>query len=81
MIFVSRCTFLYHYMASYVFSWFAIAWIIEQCLSSRLVLNRRIGIMMLLLISLAFMYWLPIYLGLPLSQQGFKMRMFFFNWI
>lgn len=80
-MFVSRCTFLYHYMASYIFSWFAIAWIIEQCLSSRLVLNRRLGIMMLLLISLAFMYWLPIYLGLPLSQPGFKMRMFLFNWI
>ncbi|MEM8778327.1 MAG: dolichyl-phosphate-mannose--protein O-mannosyl transferase, partial [Cyanobacteria bacterium P01_G01_bin.49] len=75
-IFVTRCTFLYHYMASYVFSWLGISWIIEQYLSSQIIVNRRLGIMMLLLISIAFVYWLPIYLGMPLSSQGFKIRMF-----
>lgn len=78
---VNRCTFLYHYMASYVFSWLALGWIIEQCLMSRFVFNRRIGIIILLLIFMAFIYWLPIYLGLPLSQTGLMIRLFLPTWI
>ncbi|MEA5532870.1 phospholipid carrier-dependent glycosyltransferase [Crocosphaera sp. XPORK-15E] len=77
---VSRCTFFYHYMPSYVFAWLALGWIIEQCLNSQFVWNRRLGIIIILSIVIAFIYWLPIYLGLPLSPQGFKMRMLS-NWI
>ncbi len=72
---VSRCTFLYHYMSAYSFSLLAISLIIEQCLISSSIFNRRLGIFFLLLISLAFIYWLPIYLGLPLSSQEFTSRM------
>jgi dolichyl-phosphate-mannose-protein mannosyltransferase len=79
-IVVSRCTFLYHYMSSYSFALLGIGWIIQQCLISRFIFNRRLGIMMLLLVSLAFIYWLPIYLGLPLSQTGFNIRIFL-SWI
>ncbi|WP_009545835.1 phospholipid carrier-dependent glycosyltransferase [Crocosphaera subtropica] len=77
---VSRCTFLYHYMPSYSFSLLGIGLIIEQCLISGLIINRRLGIILLLLISFAFIYWLPIYLGLPLSLRGFDLRMLP-NWI
>ncbi|MGK7881299.1 MAG: phospholipid carrier-dependent glycosyltransferase [Crocosphaera sp.] len=77
---VSRCTFLYHYMSAYSFSLLAISLIIEQCLISSSLFNRRLGIFFLLLISLAFIYWLPIYLGLPLSSQEFTSRMLP-NWI
>ncbi|MEA5509903.1 phospholipid carrier-dependent glycosyltransferase [Crocosphaera sp. UHCC 0190] len=77
---VSRCTFFYHYMPSYVFSWLALGWIIEQCLNSKLIFCRRLGIVIILSIFIAFIYWLPIYIGLPLSQQGFNMRMLS-NWI
>ncbi len=78
---VSRCTFLYHYMGSYVFSWLALAWIIEQCLISHLVGFRRIGITIIILILLAFVFWMPIYLGLPLSQHSFKLRLFLPTWL
>ncbi|EAZ91027.1 phospholipid carrier-dependent glycosyltransferase [Crocosphaera chwakensis] len=77
---VSRCTFLYHYMSAYSFSLLGIGLIIEQCLISQFILNRRLGIILLLLISLAFIYWLPIYLGLPLSSREFDLRMLP-NWI
>ena len=79
-IFVSRCTFLYHYMSAYSFSLLAIGLIIEQCLISPLILNRRLGLILLLLIIVAFIYWLPIYLGLPLSPREFNLRMLS-NWI
>ncbi|MDJ0600079.1 MAG: phospholipid carrier-dependent glycosyltransferase [Crocosphaera sp.] len=79
-IFVSRCTFLYHYMPSYSFSLLGIGLIIEQCLISQFTFNRRLGIILLLLISSAFVYWLPIYLGLPLSPREFNLRMLP-NWI
>ena len=79
-ILVSRCTFLYHYMSAYSFALLGIGLIIEQCLIGHSLLNRRVGIFLLLLISLAFMYWLPMYLGLPLSSKGFAMRMLP-NWI
>ena len=77
---VSRCTFLYHYMSAYSFSLLAISLIIEQCLISSSIFNRRLGIFLFLLISLACIYWLPIYLGLLLSSQEFTSRMLP-NWI
>ncbi len=72
---VSRCTFLYHYMSSYSFALLSVAWLIEQCLKSSFLIYRRLGIIILLLVVLAFIYWLPIYLGLPLSQKEFNLRM------
>ncbi|WP_107666775.1 phospholipid carrier-dependent glycosyltransferase [Cyanothece sp. BG0011] len=79
-ILVTRCTFLYHYMSAYSFSLLGIGLIIEQCLMSELIFNRRLGIIFLLLITFAFIYWLPIYLGLPLSPREFDLRMLP-NWI
>ncbi|GBF80548.1 phospholipid carrier-dependent glycosyltransferase [Aphanothece sacrum] len=78
---VSRCTFLYHYMASYVFSWLALAWIMDSSLMSKNSLNRRVAMGLIILIIIAFIYWLPIYLGLPLSQKEFNMRMLLPSWI
>ncbi|MGK7940980.1 MAG: phospholipid carrier-dependent glycosyltransferase [Crocosphaera sp.] len=77
---VSRCTFLYHYMSSYSFALLSIAWVIEQCLKSSCLIHRRLGIIILFLITVAFIYWLPIYLGLPLSQKEFNLRMLL-HWI
>ena len=78
---IKRCTFLYHYMGAYVFTWLALAWLIDGCLRSYSLNYRRTGWVIILLIIAAFIYWLPIYLGLPLSYQGFKMRLLFPNWI
>ncbi|MEC4893610.1 MAG: phospholipid carrier-dependent glycosyltransferase [Oscillatoria sp. PMC 1051.18] len=78
---VSRCTFIYHYMSASVFAQLALAWIVERWISSEKLFYRRAGIAVVLSIILAFWFWLPIYLGLPLSEQGFQMRMWFSSWI
>ncbi|MFM7439902.1 MAG: dolichyl-phosphate-mannose--protein O-mannosyl transferase, partial [Snowella sp.] len=78
---IKRCVFLYHYMGSYVFSWLALAWVVERCLQQHSSEYRFAGLMVILLIVVAFIYWLPIYLGMPLSQQQFNLRFIFPNWI
>ncbi|MEC4984100.1 MAG: phospholipid carrier-dependent glycosyltransferase [Oscillatoria sp. PMC 1076.18] len=78
---VSRCTFIYHYMGASVYSQLALAWIIERWIVSESLFSRRAGISIVLAIILAFWFWLPIYLGLPLSLSGFQLRMWFSSWI
>lgn len=78
---VSRCTFLYHYMGASVFSLLVLAWIVDHWISSSLNDYRWLGRMVIGLIIIAFIYWLPLYLGLPLSETAFRMRLIFPNWI
>ncbi|MDB9313033.1 phospholipid carrier-dependent glycosyltransferase [Spirulina sp. CS-785/01] len=78
---VTRCLFLYHYMAALVFAILAIAWILDVWLQSSYYVYRQGAIAILLAILLAFLFWLPLYIGLPLSPQGYQMRMWFSSWI
>ena len=78
---IKRCTFLYHYMGSYVFSWLALAWSVEYCLAQKQWQLKCTGLAIILAVIIAFIFWLPIYLGIPLSPAGFKARMLFPNWI
>lgn len=78
---VKRCTFLYHYMGAYTFAILALAWLVDCGLRSRLPSYRRAGIIAISLIVAGFIYWMPIYLGLPLSQRGYQLRLLFPHWI
>jgi dolichyl-phosphate-mannose-protein mannosyltransferase len=78
---VDRCTFIYHYLGAYVFAILALAWIIEAWLFSDLLSYKILGKLTLILIAVAFIYWLPIYFGLPLTEKQFIVRMIFKNWI
>jgi dolichyl-phosphate-mannose--protein O-mannosyl transferase len=78
---VTRCTFLYHYMGASVFASMAIAWLVDRWLHSRKSSLRMLGVLAIVAIVLAFIFWLPIYLGLPLSTQGFQMRMWLPSWV
>ncbi|NES81960.1 MAG: phospholipid carrier-dependent glycosyltransferase [Moorea sp. SIO2B7] len=78
---VTRCTFIYHYIEALIFAELALAWIVFRCLESNTYLHRQTGITIILLIILAFIFWLPIYLGLPLSPKSYQLRMLFPNWI
>ncbi|AFY48955.1 dolichyl-phosphate-mannose--protein O-mannosyl transferase [Nostoc sp. PCC 7524] len=87
---VTRCVFIYHYMTAVVFAFLAIAWFVDQCFRSHYlrlqylgitISLRDIGITISLLIIAAFIFWLPVYLGLPLSPQGYQLRMWFKSWI
>lgn len=78
---VSRCTFIYLYMGALVFSWLALAWLVDELVNSKKISYRRLGIIIIIAIVFAFEYWLPFYLGLSLSPEGWQRRMLFPNWI
>ncbi len=78
---VTRCTFLYHYMGASVFAGLAIAFIVDQCLHSYRREFRALGVTIIFVILLAFVFWMPIYLGLPLSPESYSLRMWFRSWI
>jgi dolichyl-phosphate-mannose--protein O-mannosyl transferase len=78
---VTRCTFLYHYLSASVFAWMALAWFCDRWLVSREPAARWLSLAIILGIGLAFLFWLPIYLGLPLSPLEFQWRMWFRSWV
>ncbi len=78
---VTRCTFLYHYMGASVFSGLALAWLVDCWLSSQLSQHKSAGATVILVVLLAFVFWLPIYLGLPLSPEAYQLRMWFRSWV
>ncbi|MBW4595032.1 MAG: phospholipid carrier-dependent glycosyltransferase [Brasilonema angustatum HA4187-MV1] len=79
---VNRCVFIYHYMTAVVFAFLAIAWLVDQCLRSYHIPLRAVGVTITFIIVSAFVFWMPIYLGLPLSNFEYRpMRMWFNSWI
>ncbi len=78
---IGRCTFLYHYMAAYSFTWIALAWLLADGLESSSPIYKNCSRSLIILIIFAFIHWLPIYLGIPLSVRDYYLRMIFPNWI
>jgi dolichyl-phosphate-mannose--protein O-mannosyl transferase len=78
---VKRCIFLYHYMGAYIFAWLALAWAVDYCLQHDYSSYKIAGLTVIFLVFAAFIYWLPLYLGLPLSQEGLNFRLLLPNWI
>ncbi|MEH2141001.1 dolichyl-phosphate-mannose--protein mannosyltransferase [Nostoc sp.] len=78
---VTRCVFIYHYMCAVIFVFLAIAWFVDQCLRSYYQQLRAVGVTITFIILVAFIFWMPVYLGLPLSPNGYKLRMWFNSWI
>jgi dolichyl-phosphate-mannose-protein mannosyltransferase len=78
---VNRCLFIYHYMTAVVFAFLAIAWLVEQLVRSYHIQLRALGVTITFLIMFAFVFWMPIYLGLPLSVREYRMRLWFNSWI
>jgi dolichyl-phosphate-mannose--protein O-mannosyl transferase len=76
---VSRCLFLYHYMGASVYATMGLAWFVDRWFRTREF--RAIGIGVLVLCAIAFIFWMPIYLGLPLTQSEYQLRMWLPSWI
>jgi dolichyl-phosphate-mannose--protein O-mannosyl transferase len=64
-----------------VFTFLAIAWFVDQCIRSYHLYLRALGISITFIILISFVFWIPIYLGLPLSPDAYKLRMWFDSWI
>ncbi len=78
---VTRCVFLYHYMGAYLFTSLALAWVLDRWLRGDRAYLRYISIGTLILITMSFFYWLPIYLGLPITPNQFKQLVWFKSWV
>lgn len=84
---VKRCLFVYHYMSSAVFSFIALAWLVNQLLEQKGV-YRYLGYAIIALVVLTQIFFLPIWIGLPILPSDFYQRIWFmpdkirgFNWI
>jgi dolichyl-phosphate-mannose--protein O-mannosyl transferase len=86
---VKRCLFIYHYMSSSVFSFIALALILTFLYQQEQIWYKSIVVLLITSVMSAQIFFMPIWLGLPLSPQGFYQRMWFkpnsgiqgFNWI
>ncbi|MBD2464535.1 phospholipid carrier-dependent glycosyltransferase [Oscillatoria sp. FACHB-1407] len=78
---VSRCTFIYHYMGSSMFALLAIALLCDRWLHSPERWKQGTSITIIFLVIAAFLFWLPLYLGLPLSPAEFRLRQWFPSWV
>jgi dolichyl-phosphate-mannose--protein O-mannosyl transferase len=78
---VSRCLFIYHYMGAGIFAIMAIALFVDYSLRTSRLELRPLGIVIILAVVMGFCIWLPLFLGLPLTPEGFQARMWLRSWI
>nr|WP_242024843.1 phospholipid carrier-dependent glycosyltransferase [Leptolyngbya sp. FACHB-60] len=76
---VSRCTFLYHAMGMAAVSTLGLAWLIAQWWQNPR--DRPLALVLLGAIALSFLFWLPLYLGMPLSLESLHRRWLLPGWI
>jgi dolichyl-phosphate-mannose-protein mannosyltransferase len=83
-----RCTFIYHYMSALVFSIIGLAVVTDLLLRQKHLGWRSLGVSIIVTVVISYLYFLPIWLGLPLPSSAFYQRMWFmpngisgFNWI
>ena len=76
-----RCIFLYHYMPASVFAFATLALLVSLTWRSPLRAVRAIGTGIFVAVAIAFIFWLPIYIGLPISSGYLPMLMWLRSWI
>jgi dolichyl-phosphate-mannose-protein mannosyltransferase len=79
-ILVTRCVFIYHYMGAVLFAILGLAWLVDNWLRSSSKFSQGMGLTAIFAVAMAFVFWLPIYLGLPLDSANLSLRMWNF-WI
>jgi dolichyl-phosphate-mannose--protein O-mannosyl transferase len=67
-------------MGSSVFAGLAIAFFVNNWLQSYRSSVRILGLTTIFSILLAFVFWMPVYLGLPLSLAEYRLRLPYFNY-
>lgn len=81
---VTRCLFIYHYMGAVLFAIIGLAWWVDLWLRSNSKLLQGLGLTTIFSIAGAFVFWLPIYLGLSLEKAELSLRLWnfwIFKWI
>jgi len=78
---VTRCLFLYHYMESFLFALLGLGLVVDRWLYSPFRSRQALGITVLVAVLLAFIFWMPLYLGLPLSPSELQLRRWLSSWV
>jgi dolichyl-phosphate-mannose-protein mannosyltransferase len=67
--------FLYHYMGSSVFASMALAWFVDRWFRSNTPRLRSRATWTVAIVLVSFVFWMPVYLGLPLFEWQYNLRM------
>jgi dolichyl-phosphate-mannose-protein mannosyltransferase len=78
---VSRCTFLYHALGMVAFSTLALAWLVSGWLGHRHRSHHLWAWGLLGLITVGFLFWLPLFMGWPLAPGALARRWWLPTWI
>ena len=78
---VSRSAFIYHYQASACFSFIALAYLLYRISLKERLEYKALYVISLSSILIAAIYWLPIQIGLDISEEAFHSRMWLESWI
>jgi dolichyl-phosphate-mannose-protein mannosyltransferase len=81
---VSRCLFLYHYVSAVLFAIMGLAWLVDNWLRSSSKFLQALGLSTIFSVAAAFIFWLPIYLGISIEKSDLHWRLWdfwIFNWI
>jgi len=78
---VSRSAFIYHYQASACFSFIALAYLLYRISLKERLEYKALYVISLSSILIAAIYWLPIQIGLDISEEAFYSRMWLESWI
>jgi dolichyl-phosphate-mannose--protein O-mannosyl transferase len=78
---VGRCTFLYHALGLVVFADLALAWLLSRWLLGHRWHHQALAGLMMLVILWSYWFWLPVFLGLPLSPEALQRRWWLPSWI
>jgi dolichyl-phosphate-mannose-protein mannosyltransferase len=79
-VLVTRCVFIYHYMGAVLFAILGLALVVDTWLRSSSRFFQGMGLTGIFAVAMGFVFWLPIYLGLPLDSVNLSLRMWNF-WI
>lgn len=75
---IRRCVFLYHYLPALVFGCVVLAWGLVTLWQRG---YQRVTGALLALPAIALAFWLPVYLGLPLTPTAWRWRFWLPSWI
>ena len=78
---VSRCTFFYHALGMAMFAVLALAWLLTRWLLDHRWHHRLMAWIMIVFVMVGFVFWLPIWVGLPLSPEALQQRWWLKSWI
>ncbi|MEM9483323.1 MAG: phospholipid carrier-dependent glycosyltransferase [Cyanobacteria bacterium P01_F01_bin.116] len=77
---INRFSIIYHYMPASLFSFLALAWVIDESLGSKVPWKEAMAVISIIWVLFGFFYWLPLYWGLPLTPDDLERLVWFKTW-